>query len=123
MKKTTKKDGIGPPPAEFTGVALEKWKELSKILDERGTATTDDRGVLQILCLAYAAHHKATETIERYGDILQSERGWTRNPACLNQNGAAGTIAKLSAQFGLTPASRGKLKAPPKEEAGDFDDF
>lgn len=116
-----KTDIIGPPPSDFVGVALEKWKEVSAILNERGTATSDDRGALQILCLAFAAHQRATETIERMGDVLESERGFTRNPACLNQTGAAGTIAKLSAQFGLTPASRGKLKTPQKQEANPFE--
>ena len=109
------------PPADFDGIALAKWEEISALLVERGHWDASDAGPLRILCLSYAAHDQATQTIKQMGDVLQSERGFTRNPACLNQNAAAGTIAKLSAQFGLTPVSRSKIKGANKKEANDFD--
>ena len=109
------------PPADFDGIALEKWNEIAALLVERGHWEPSDAGPLRILCLSYAAHDQATQTIQKMGDVLQSERGFTRNPACLNQNAAAGTIAKLSAQFGLTPVSRSKIKGVTKKEANDFD--
>jgi P27 family predicted phage terminase small subunit len=108
-------------PSDFEGIALEKWLEISGQLVERGHWDESDAGPLRILCLAYAAHDQATQTIRTMGDVLQSERGFTRNPACLNQNAAAGTIAKLSAQFGLTPVSRSRIKGSSKPVANDFD--
>ncbi len=114
---------IIPPPSDFDGVALEKWNEISELLFSRGHWEASDAGPLRILCLAYAAHDQATHTIQTMGDVLQSERGFTRNPACLNQNAAAGTIAKLSAQFGLTPVSRSKIKGGNQPLANDFDDI
>ena len=109
------------PPADFDGIALAKWEEISALLVERGHWEASDAGPLRILCLSYAAHDQATQTIKQMGDVLQSERGFTRNPACLNQNAAAGTIAKLSAQFGLTPVSRSKIKGGGKPTENDFD--
>jgi P27 family predicted phage terminase small subunit len=112
-----------PAPTDFDGVALEKWVEISERIAARGDWQDYNLGPLRILCLAYAAHDQATKTIATLGDVLESERGYTRNPACLNQNAAAGTIAKLSAQLGETPISRGRLKAPAAPIGNDFDEI
>ena len=76
-----------------------------------------------ILCQAYEDHAEARANVRKIGSTISSERGTTRNPDCLNVNNAAGTIAKLSAQFGLTPASQGKLKMKTKEESNPFADL
>jgi P27 family predicted phage terminase small subunit len=110
-------------PPDFQGVALAKWNEIAQILSDRGDWTESVRGLVRILCLAYAAHDQATQTIERMGDVLESERGFTRNPACLNQNAAAGTIAKLSAQLILSPFAMSRHKVAAKPSANDFDDI
>jgi P27 family predicted phage terminase small subunit len=123
MPKAATASGFGPPPPELGEVGVFRWKEISKILTGWGVDGDEFRGPLLILCQAYEDHAEARENIKKVGTTITSERGTTRNPDCLNVNNAAGTIAKLSAQFGLTPASHGKLKLKAKQESNPFEDL
>ena len=123
MAKTKESKGFGQPPPELSEVGIFRWQEISKILTGRGVDGVEFRGPLLILCQAYEDHAEARANIKAVGTTITSERGTTRNPDCLNVNNAAGTIAKLSAQFGLTPASQGKLKMKKKEESNPIADL
>ncbi len=113
--------GFGPPPPELGAVGIFRWEEISGYLKKKGIGGIADRGPLFILCQAYEDHSSARKNVLATGSTITSERGTTRNPDCLNVNNAAGTIAKLSAQLGLTPASRGKIKST-APTGNDFDD-
>jgi P27 family predicted phage terminase small subunit len=123
MAKKNNETGFGPPPTELGTIGVFRWNEISEILAGRGIDGVEFRGPLLILCQAYEDHAEARANIKAIGTTIVSERGTTRNPDCLNVNNAAGTIAKLSAQFGLTPASQGKLKLKKKEESNPFADL
>ena len=120
--KSPATSGFGPPPPDLGDVGIFRWNEISTILENRGIDGVEFRGPLFILCQAYEDHADARANVKAVGTTITSERGTTRNPDCLNVNNAAGTIAKLSAQFGLTPASQGKLKMKKKEESNPFDE-
>lgn len=113
----------GPPPPGLGDIGKFRWNEISAILEKRGMIGDEFKGPLFILCQAYEDHAEARANIKKVGTTIASERGTTRNPDCLNMNNAAGTIAKLSAQLCLTPASQGKMKPPKPQETNPFDDL
>ena len=116
MSKTNKNEGFGEPPPELEEIGIHRWKEISGYLESKGISGSEYRGALLILCQAYEDHAEFRKNVKRVGSTIASERGTTRNPDCLNVNNAAGTIAKLSAQFGLTPSSQGKIKSSGKKK-------
>lgn len=92
-------------------------------LDAGGVGSRIDAGPLTALCEAWGDFDAACSEIETLGTVVQTERGFTRNPACLNKNQAIMLIAKLSSEFGLTPSSRAKVHGPPKVEDNEFAEF
>ena len=115
--------GFGEPPPSLHGVALDAWIETAGELEMVGLGSVVERTALECYCHAVAAFHQANNDIAELGSVVQSERGYTRNPACLNQNAAMGQILKFAIQFGLTPASRNKVKGSKKEESNPFEDL
>jgi P27 family predicted phage terminase small subunit len=113
--------GFGDPPPELEGRALSEWEAVAPELEAVGMGSTVERTALIAYCRAVEAFHQANDDIKRLGSVVQSERGFTRNPACLNQNAAMGMILKFAIQFGMTPASRNKIEVPKKGEANEFD--
>jgi P27 family predicted phage terminase small subunit len=112
--------GFGKAPAGLSGIALDTWDVTAKELEAVGLGSIVERTALECYCHAVAAFHQANKDIEDLGSVVQSERGYTRNPACLNQNAAMSQILKFAAQFGLTPASRSKVQGVKKEEFNPF---
>ncbi len=115
--------GFGKPSPLLSGVALDTWIVTAAELESVGLGSVVERAALECYCHAVAAFQQANTDIERLGSVVQSERGYTRNPACLNQNAAMSQILKFAAQFGLTPASRNKVKGAKKEESNPFADL
>lgn len=115
--------GFGSPPISLTGIALDAWEETAGELESIGLGSVVERTALECYCHAVAAFHQANKDIAELGSVVQSERGYTRNPACLNQNAAMSQILKFAMQFGLTPASRSKVQGAKKEERNEFADL
>lgn len=83
-------------PATLEGHALTKWNELAPLMANAGMFTEGDRSALTLLCEDY----KAIQDGQASAD--------TKN-----------RFVKLLTEFGLTPASRSRLKArvePPKDK-------
>ena len=115
--------GFGDPPHLMPEAAKETWRATASELEKIGIGSSVERSALECYCYAVEAFHQANRDIANLGSVVQSERGYTRNPACLNQNAAMSQILKFATQFGLTPASRGKLPPAPKKEDNPFDEF
>ena len=88
-------DWIGP-------IALEHWKELATVLDGLGVLTTGDGPALAVLCDAF--------------ERMQIEETGTA------RSRARADYVRLLLEFGLTPASRSKVKVAeqPADALGDF---
>ena len=115
---------IGPAPDHFSGVALETWEMIVAELDAVGTIYQVDRVALEALCVAHQRLREAQESIAALGIIYEDETGrWVKNPACTVETAANNTIARFSAEFGLTSASRGKVQAPPTQKESRFSGF
>ena len=94
------RDGSTTPPAWLTGLALEHWNELAPVLSSARILTVGDLSALLVLCLEY-------------------ER-WRTDPG---NDKSKDRYIRLLIEFGMTPSSRSRIKAPPekpKDELGEF---
>jgi P27 family predicted phage terminase small subunit len=118
------KTPLGPAPVYFSGVALETWKMFVAELTAAGTIFQVDRVGLETLCLAVQRQREAQEMIDQLGVIFEDPvKGWTKNPACTVIVAENNTIARYLAEYGLTPASRGKVAAPTHAKKSRFADL
>lgn len=116
--------GFGPPPPILKETGSNYWKQYTRVLEKRGDTNEEYRGLILILCQTHEDFEWYRENVRARGSTIESERGTTRNPDCLNMNNAAGTITKILAQLGLTPASQGKMKiTKPDNTPNEFDEF
>ena len=91
---------------------------------EAGTIFDADRVGLETLCLAVQRQHQAQDAIDDLGVIYEDPmKGWVKNPACTVIVAENNIIARLLAEFGLTPASRGKVQGTPEQKKSRFSDF
>lgn len=114
---------LGRPVRELSGFALDQWKFYVSELDKAKIGSRIDSAALTALCEAWGDFDAACTEIEKSGTVVETERGMTRNPACLNKNQAMVLIAKLSSEFGFTPSSRAKVQGPAKAPENDFAGF
>lgn len=115
--------GLGEPIRPLSGVALETWNEVVEELAAVGIGSRVEAAALTCYCEAVADFVMACDEIDRLGMVTQTERGYTRNPACLIKNASMQMIAKFAGEFGLTPSSRAKVQGPPKKEANEYEGF
>ncbi|GAA5124626.1 phage terminase small subunit P27 family [Luteolibacter yonseiensis] len=115
---------IGDAPEHFRGVAMETWVWAVERLTEAGTIYDADRVALETLCLAVHRQQEAQDFINDMGVIYEDPvKGWTKNPACTVITAENNIIARLLAEFGLTPASRGKVQGPTEKKKSRFEGF
>ena len=111
-------------PPHVTGEAAAEWDRLAEELDLAGVLTTADRGALAMYCIAWARWVKATEQVAKLGEIVAAPKTKVPmpNPWLPVANKAHEQMAKLGAEFGLTPSSRCRISTPEQtKDAPDFD--
>jgi P27 family predicted phage terminase small subunit len=116
------KPGIPGCPKELSPKANVEWKRMSKQLFKMGLLTTIDRAALSLYCEAYARWIDAIQQIQKHGVVLKSPNGFPiQSPYLAIANKAADQVRLLVAEFGMSPASRTRVKAEPMED--EEDDF
>lgn len=116
------KTPVGKPPAILSGVGLETWQKIAKEMTAAGTLANVDAESLLAYCTAVQDLHDTYEDIETHGRIVETERGLVKNPAFTIRASALTQIKAFACEFGLTPASRGKVKGSPDEKKNKFAD-
>ena len=112
---------IGDPPAVLQGHALQVWNDTVIELKSAGIGTRVEANALSCYCQAIADFHAAQLEIDKHGLVIITERGAVKNPACTIKNGAMAQVLKFAVQFGLTPASRGRVAFTAPAEQNPFD--
>jgi P27 family predicted phage terminase small subunit len=103
--------------------AQEAYIDLSDILVGMQVLTKADRTALEMLCDAYAEYRQAREYIEQHGMSYEVN---TKDGSVLHKvypqvaigSDAYKRVRSMMTEFGLTPASRGKVSAQ-GEQADD----
>jgi P27 family predicted phage terminase small subunit len=117
--------GAPPCPDYLAGHARDKWDELVPSLVSTGVLAFIDGTALARYCVAYQVWRDAVEEIKRDGTTYVTEKGNTvARPTVGIVNTQAAILAKLEAEFGLTPSARARIKAtPPTAPEQELEDF
>ena len=102
-------------PAWLSERAKEAYRELSDVLVGMQVLTKADRMALEMLCDAYAQYRDAQEFVRENGMTYETstEAGTMHRafPQVAIASDAYKRIRSMMTEFGLTPASRGKVSA------------
>jgi P27 family predicted phage terminase small subunit len=97
-------------PPELSPLARQEWDLLVAHLAATGVLTQFDRGPLAIYCAAYGLWIEAIGAIEKHGSMIKSPSGYpVHSPYLAIANRQAEIMTRIAAEFGFTPASRGRL--------------
>ena len=114
-KSAPKADGLTPePPEDFNEDEHRKWKELVTDLNNMGVMSSETREMLIAYCTAYGGWMEARRKVRQTGIMLvtKDENGKAvvkRNPFSAELHKYRDEMNRLLPEFGLTPASRGRL--------------
>lgn len=114
-------------PAHLTGEARQEWDRITKELHALGILTNIDRAALAAYCMAWLDFVYASRMVDEEGEVITSVRvdkmgnevrgGSYLNPWVGIKTSAMDRVVRIGAEFGLTPASRVRLKVDtPSEE-------
>ncbi len=104
-----------PPPSWLNAYALEEWEKLAEDLYGMGVLTSIDQTMLAAYCMAFARWRQAEEDLQKmadadpvtHGALLKTKEGNAiQNPLVGVANVARRDMARLAAEFGLSPSSR-----------------
>lgn len=88
------------------------WRDLAGPLADMGVLKETDLTALEMLCLHYSVVRQAFDVVKTQGlTVFAGEGGLKKHPAAsvFRENSAA--LKSYLVEFGLTPASRVKVKA------------
>lgn len=111
-------DKFPAKPLALTKNASKVWDFVCGLIDELGILSRTDTISIQLLCEAYGDYTEAQEAIKKNGGPTyktQTSRGKgiiVRNiPAVRQRNDADYRIRSWMNEFGMTPASRSRVRA------------
>lgn len=96
------------------------WKKLAPILTRMRVLTEADGFALAVLCEAWSRYRRATDMLAQYGDVYPVKNAdgtlkmLRRSPYSSMQMELALNVRRMLAEFGLTPAARGRMIALPE---------
>jgi P27 family predicted phage terminase small subunit len=113
-----------PPPIYLSKVSQAKWKEVASLLIPFGLLTYADRDALTVYCEAWDRFLRACKDLRDNGNEVISDGGATkRSPSLSAVKEAESTLLRYQAEFGLTPASRSKLRMDLTGKKSELEEF
>lgn len=106
-------------------IALKEWKRIAPELLEANVLTKIDRTAIVAYCMCYQRWIQAEEAIKIDGLVSYSEKSRTiyQSPYVSISNQALIQMRAFMAEFGMTPATRGKIQAPRNTEENPLAEF
>lgn len=116
------------PPSSLTKGAKAEWLRVVPLLDEAKLITEADRTALAMYCTAVDRAAKAEKQVEKDGMTFTNAQtgAMHAHPLLAVAKEARAQALRYGCEFGLTPASRGKIgapKAPDKPNADPLGEF
>ena len=102
--------GLPEPPDSLRGLALEIWEYTIEELRVMRVMSYADRDSLVAYCEAVATHRRASDLLASQDVLVDSPRGFIKNPLLQIQRDAASLMKQFAAEFGLTPRARSEIK-------------
>lgn len=105
-------------PDHLQGEARKEWNRITTELYTLGILTNIDRAALALYCAAWADYLYASNRVDEEGDVITSIKGGKyQNPWVGIKTSAMDRVLRIAAEFGMTPASRARIKVDkPSEE-------
>lgn len=125
-KSTEPQPAVAIPaaPAHLDADAAAEWRRMSAELESLGLLTQIDRAALALYCSAWGRLVQAERELKRSGLVVTTKSGYQQKSAWLTIADTAWTqVLKACAEFGLSPASRSRVTAQPKEDTTDDAEF
>lgn len=111
-------------PAHFAGETRKEWTRITKELHTLKIITRIDRGALVAYCQAWGDYVKACNKIKKQGEVITSDKGGLyQNPWVAIKNRSMEQLVKISAEFGMTPSSRARVKVENPTEEDEMTGF
>ena len=105
-------EGMPACPAWLETEAKREWQRLAKIMAQMGILSLVDRAAFATYCQAYARWKEAEEYISKNGSTKETSTGYIQQiPQVSIAQTYSKIMAKIAAEFGLTPASRSRITA------------
>lgn len=111
-------------PRHLSRGARAEWRRVVPELKALGLFTVVDRAALEAYCECYATWRTAQDVLEREGLTFIAGQGYiAQRPEVAIANNALKLMRAFMSDFGMTPSSRTRVKAPPKQESDPFAEF
>ncbi len=114
-------------PQYLGAVARTAWEQLYRVLDDMCLLSSADHVSMELYAQAYQDYRQACDNVEKYGQVFISVKGdrtyAARNPFDTVQERKALLLVRLLTEFGLTPSSRARVHAMPKQKNDPFTEF
>lgn len=120
--------GTEPPecPDWLDEEAKKEWARIVPPLAAKCLLTPVDAATLAAYCQAYSSYKAAELTVRQEGRTMENAKGEIKlHPLARYSLQLLAEIRRLGAEYGLSPASRTRINAPPprNEEGDDFEAF
>lgn len=98
-------------PKHLREIARQEWVRITAELVKLKIITNIDRAALVAYCQAWEDYVYASSMVEVEGAVITSEKGGCyQNPWVSIKNSAMDRMVRISAEFGMTPSSRSRIK-------------
>ena len=112
------------PPVHVTGYAAEEWRRTGPELHRLGLLTVADTSVFEAYCVSYGRWRELEEQLVGAELLIPgSRKNLKANPLIAAAAQARRDLARLGAEFGLTPSSRTRVSAANVPLASKFGDL
>jgi P27 family predicted phage terminase small subunit len=116
--------GVPECPDHLDKFGQEAWARVVSQLDALGILSAVDADALALYCVTYSRWRFALIDLENHGlSVSTGQGGFKSNPASSVVAESSRLLVSLLGEFGLTPASRSRVKVPaasPKDALGVF---
>jgi len=104
-------------PDSLSLAAKAEWRRMAPLLVNMGLLSKLDRSALAGYCELYARWTKAEKEVQHQGEVITTPNGSLQvSPWLSIANRSLSEMRKYMAEFGLSPASRSKVTATPKND-------
>ena len=109
-------------PRFLTAEAKREWRRIVPLLMELGLYTEIDHAAISMYCQAYGRWLDAEREIDQDGAVRTTDKGYEHQAAWVQiANKRFDQVRRMLAEFGLTPASRSRLRIDGPEEQDELE--
>lgn len=90
-------------------VAGEVWRRVGPVLERSAGLVNEQREVLIDYCVTWARIDQGERAISMQGAIVETERGWVKNPWTTILNQYRSNLRSLIGELGLSPAAATRI--------------